>query len=34
MRNRALLIDRIVRKFRAVAGRISNRNKKQNKPNK
>jgi hypothetical protein len=34
IQNRALLIDRIVRKFRAGVGRITNRNKKQNKPNK
>jgi hypothetical protein len=34
MRNRALLFDRISRKFRAVVGGITRRNKKQNKPNK
>lgn len=34
MRNRTLLMDSIVRKIRAVVGRIANRNKKQNKPNK
>lgn len=34
MRNRALLFDRISRKFRAVVRRITRHNKKQNKPNK
>jgi len=34
MRNRTLLVDRIVRKFRAVVGRITNRKNKQTKPNK
>lgn len=34
MRNRALFVDHIVQKIRAVVGRITNRNEKQNKPNK
>lgn len=34
MRNRALFLDRVVQKFRAMVGRITSRNKKQNKPNK